>query len=90
MNIQASGLVGKTLTEYFGAKGIKIIQISQSSRNSKAESYLWNPFEGQFDDFAALEGVDAVVHLAGENVASGEGILSILGRWSDSKKQVYQ
>ena len=37
----------------------------------------------------AFEGVDAVVHLAGENIASGslEGPFNVLGRWSDGKKQ---
>jgi len=37
----------------------------------------------------SLEGLDAIVHLAGENVASGDdkdGILKILGRWTDNKK----
>lgn len=42
-------------------------------------------------DVAALDRVkqpfDAVVHLAGENVGSGEGgLLGALGRWSDRKK----
>jgi uncharacterized protein len=32
--------------------------------------------------------VEAVVHLAGENIASGsfEGPFNVLGRWSDAKK----
>ena len=41
-----------------------------------------------FLDSSAFEGVDAVIHLAGENIASGstEGPFNILGRWSDNKK----
>ena len=37
----------------------------------------------------AFDGVDAVIHLAGENIASGsfEGPFNVLGRWSDGKKQ---
>ena len=38
----------------------------------------WDPAAGQIDA-AALEGVDAAVHLAGENIASG--------RWTSSKKR---
>ena len=39
-------------------------------------------------DAAQLEGVVAVVHLAGENVATGSGPLGFIGvqAWSDSKK----
>jgi uncharacterized protein len=40
-------------------------------------------------DLDAFEGVDAVIHLAGENIASGsfEGPFNVLGRWSDAKKK---
>ena len=40
-------------------------------------------------DLEAFEGVDAVIHLAGENIASGsfEGPFNVLGRWSDAKKK---
>jgi uncharacterized protein (TIGR01777 family) len=38
----------------------------------------WHPNEGRIDA-AALEGLDAVVHLAGESIASG--------RWTDEKKR---
>jgi hypothetical protein len=39
-------------------------------------------------DPSSLEGVDAVVHLAGENVATGQGPLGFIGiqAWSESKK----
>lgn len=39
-------------------------------------------------DLDAFDGVDAVIHLAGENIASGsfEGPFNVLGRWSDAKK----
>ena len=39
-------------------------------------------------DPSELEGVDAVVHLAGENVATGQGPLGFIGfqAWSESKK----
>jgi uncharacterized protein len=39
-------------------------------------------------DASAFDGVEAVIHLAGENIASGsfEGPFNVLGRWSDAKK----
>jgi uncharacterized protein (TIGR01777 family) len=39
---------------------------------------LWNPAQGTID-ISGLEGFDAVVHLAGENIASG--------RWTAARKQ---
>ena len=38
----------------------------------------WDPSEGEIDG-AALEGVDAVVHLSGENLAGG--------RWTNARKK---
>lgn len=50
-----------------------------------------SPREVYFDcssriDAKGVEGFDAVVHLAGENVGSGSGPLAFVGRWDDSKK----
>lgn len=42
--------------------------------------------DGKFDP-QAFDGVDAVINLAGENIASGDGLLAILGRWSAEKKK---
>ncbi|MDX6713021.1 MAG: uncharacterized protein QOH96_4037, partial [Blastocatellia bacterium] len=41
-------------------------------------SAFWNPGTGEIDA-AALEGIDAAVHLAGENISEG--------RWTDEKKK---
>jgi uncharacterized protein (TIGR01777 family) len=46
---------------------------------------FWDPLAGRID-IASLEGFDAVVHLAGENVGSGEGWLAASGRWTPRKK----
>lgn len=45
----------------------------------------WDPYEMRID-VKKCEGFDAVVHLAGENVGSGEGILAATGRWTERKK----
>ena len=46
---------------------------------------FWDP-EGGRIDASALEGAHAIVHLAGENIGSGDGPLAFIGRWSDQKK----
>lgn len=59
----ATGLIGQSLVEALRAAGQTVRTLSRSSGD-----YLWNPAKGEMDD-SALEGVDAVIHLAGEGVA---------------------
>ena len=75
----SSGLVGGALVPYLSTAGHSVTRLkrSLSSRND-AKEILWSPGAGELDA-AALEGIDAVVHLAGENIASG--------RWTDAKKK---
>ncbi len=47
-------------------------------RSSSDQGIHWNPVKGEIDT-EKLEGFDAVVHLAGENIADG--------RWNDAKKK---
>jgi uncharacterized protein (TIGR01777 family) len=46
---------------------------------------FWDPYEMRID-LKSLEDFDAFVHLAGENVGSGEGLLAFTGRWTMRKK----
>jgi len=78
----ASGLIGTALAQRLRDDGVRVARISSSPGEGVS---VWDPEAGVLDP-SALEGVDAVVHLAGENVASGEGPLAAIGRWSDSKK----
>lgn len=71
----SSGLVGSALIEHLGP-GHEIARLVRSEPRSRGE-FRWDPMAGELDP-AALEGVDAVVHLAGETVA---------GRWTDDKKR---
>jgi hypothetical protein len=50
-----------------------------------AGQIAWNPATGAVDASACV-GLDAVVHLAGENIGSGSGALAFTGRWSERKK----
>ncbi len=72
----AKGLVGSALQKAFGEMGHEMLLASRNK--PKDEMYVqWSVEEG-FSDPTRLEGLDAVVHLAGESV---NGL-----RWTDEKK----
>ncbi len=72
----ATGLVGRSLEAFLGIAGHRVTRIVRRPRPD-TDDVGWDPAAGQLD-VAALEGVDAVVHLAGESIASL--------RWSPEKK----
>jgi uncharacterized protein len=72
----ASGLIGTALTAFLTTGGHRVSRIVR--RQPGPGEIGWNPVAGTIDA-AALEGVDAVVHLAGENLAGG--------RWTDARKR---
>lgn len=73
----ATGLVGKALQKSFAEKGYEVIIASRGE--PKGDNYVqWNIEDG-FAEPERLDGLDAVVHLAGENVS---GL-----RWTDEKKK---
>lgn len=72
----ATGLIGSALTPELEAAGHRVTRLT---RTPKSEADIrWDPEAGTIDA-ARLEGVDAVVHLAGESIAEG--------RWTPEKKQ---
>jgi uncharacterized protein (TIGR01777 family) len=73
----ASGFVGSALAAFLRARGDRVRPLVRPGRQAE-DGISWDP-AGGIIDVAALEGVDAVVHLAGENVGDG--------RWTHSKKQ---
>ena len=74
----ASGMVGQALSGLLKQRGDRSIAVSRSEGDSYEDSIRWNPESGLINP-ARMEGVDAVVHLAGENIASG--------RWTDDLKR---
>jgi uncharacterized protein len=71
----ASGLIGAKLVERLRARGDDVTTLSRDP--SSPGAVAWQP-EDEPAPVAALAGRDAVVHLAGENVAQ---------RWSDDAKR---
>lgn len=71
----ATGLVGTALTDILIAGGH---QVSRLLRVHKAGELFWSPEQNELDP-TQLEGFDAVVNLAGENIASD--------RWTEEKKR---
>ncbi|HYC30999.1 MAG TPA: TIGR01777 family oxidoreductase [Gemmatimonadales bacterium] len=71
----ASGLLGTALTRSLTAAGHRVTPVSRTP--GRPESIHWDPVRGTIDR-AALEGLDAVVHLAGETVGR---------RWTAERKR---
>lgn len=72
----ASGLVGGVLISLLQTQGHKVRRLVRGAPR-RTDEFRWDPTKCEVDA-AALEGVDAVVHLAGENVAGG--------RWTDARR----
>jgi uncharacterized protein (TIGR01777 family) len=72
----ASGLIGSALCAALEADGTEVVRLVR--RDPKAGEVRWDPAAGTIDA-AGLEGLDAVIHLAGEGI--GER------RWSAEQKR---
>jgi uncharacterized protein (TIGR01777 family) len=72
----ASGLVGAAVSPELEAEGHDIVRlVRNSARTGEIE---WHPNQDSIDP-GHLEGFDAIINLAGENVSEG--------RWTDEKKK---
>lgn len=72
----ASGLIGSAFIKSVEEDGAEVTRLVRSS--PRAGEIEWHPNQDAIDP-GKLEGFDAIVNLAGENVAEG--------RWSDEKKK---
>lgn len=70
----ATGMVGSALTVALRARGDTVVPVS---RQSMPGGIQWDPAAAEWNT-RDWEGLDAVVHLAGENLAGG--------RWTDARK----
>jgi len=67
---------------YFKPEVYELVRHTPKHKNE----VFWDPYEMRID-LKGMDDFDAVVHLAGENVGSGDGgLLGFTGRWSDRKK----
>jgi uncharacterized protein (TIGR01777 family) len=73
----ATGLIGSALVDFLRAGGHSVRRLRRGAADPAAGDVTWDPNAGVLDP-RALEGVDAVVHLAGESVAD---------RWSKTRKR---
>jgi hypothetical protein len=72
----ASGLVGSELVPTLERNGYEVLRLVRRAPRAQGE-VRWDP-DGETIDRAGLQGVSGVIHLAGDNVASG--------RWTEAKK----
>ena len=72
----ASGLIGRALVPFLTTKGHRLLRLVRSDAASGPDNVSWSPTTGTLD-LAALRDLEAVIHLAGEN---------IFGLWTARKK----
>ena len=72
----ASGLVGSQLVPFLRAGGHDVARLVRRRPNA-ADEIAWDPATDRIDA-ASLEGMDAVIHLAGVSIAGG--------RWTKARK----
>jgi uncharacterized protein (TIGR01777 family) len=75
----STGLVGSALVPFLTENGHEVVRLVRGEVVNAAQEIPWNPDAGQLDA-AALDGIDAVVHLGGHNIASG--------RWKPARKRL--
>jgi uncharacterized protein (TIGR01777 family) len=81
----ASGLIGSALVPALRGDGHEVVALGRAPQASAgAPGLVWNPETG-FIDRAGLDGCDAVVHLAGENIAGARWTAAFKQRLRDSR-----
>lgn len=73
------------------AEAVDADELNDEAFNGGTKSITWNPSgeDGDVVDNSVIQSLDALVHLSGENISTGQGLLAPLGirPWTDSKKQ---
>lgn len=70
-------MIGSALVSSLIKEGHAVVRLLRVEPEAGSADKRWDPGSGSLDP-AALEGVEAAVHLAGDNIAEG--------RWTDKKK----
>jgi uncharacterized protein len=74
----SSGLIGGELQSFLKTCGHEIFRLVRCKQEISSDAIFWDPEQGLIDR-DSLNGFDAVIHLAGENIADG--------RWNERKKR---
>lgn len=75
------GLVGSNLSAFLTTAGHEVYPLVRNRGHADEKAIYWNPSTQEIDR-KRLEDIDAVIHLAGKNLASG--------RWTeDLKREIY-
>lgn len=74
----SSGLIGSALVERLRTAGDTVVRVRRKAASAEPGDIVWDPVAGSIDA-KSLEGIDAVVHLAGEGIAER--------RWSEQQKR---
>jgi len=73
----ASGFIGSALADKLVSSGHRVIRLTRRPVTRGQDAISWNPRTGHLDP-ADLEGVEAVIHLAGEGIGDH--------RWTEAHK----
>lgn len=73
----SSGFIGSALVEFLTQQGHRVTRLIRNQPRAGVDAVRWDPASGLTEP-RGLDGVEAVVHLAGESIVSG--------RWTASKK----
>ena len=73
----STGMIGSALVSSLIKEGHAVVRLLRVEPEAGSADKRWDPESGSLDP-AALEGVEAAVHLAGDNIAEG--------RWTEKKK----
>ena len=74
----STGLIGTALCRFLGQRGDRVIRVVRRSPQPGEDAIEWHPDRDELDA-AALDGVDAVVNLAGESIGAR--------RWNAEQKR---
>lgn len=74
----STGLIGSRVCAHLISSGHTVRRLVRSHPDPARGKWAWDPMGGILDP-GSMEGVEAVIHLAGENVAKG--------RWTEEKKR---
>ena len=73
----SSGFIGSALVPFLSTNGHRVTCLVRRPPSANSLAIQWDPLRGEID-VDRLEGLDGVVHLAGENLTTG--------RWTADKK----